>query len=126
MNMLCNYNWPGNVRELRNVIENAIVFTESNVITKDILPSYLNSTGSLDTIHSSNQVFNQIGSDENMNGITIGEARKLNQKMTAEMERDRILQLLEQFAGNVSEVARVMGISRNTVYRRMKTYKIEA
>jgi DNA-binding NtrC family response regulator len=126
MNVLCNYNWPGNVRELRNVIENAIVFTESNLITEDILPSYLKSAGTINLIHSSSQVLNQIESDENMNGLTIGEARKLNQKMTAEMERDRILHLLDQYAGNVSEVARVMEVSRNTIYRRMKTYKIEA
>jgi transcriptional regulator with PAS, ATPase and Fis domain len=126
MNMLCNYNWPGNVRELRNVIENAIVFTESNFISEDILPSYLKGAGSLNKISSSNQLNNEISSDENPNGITIGEARKFKQRMTEEMERDKILQLLDQYAGNISEVARVMGVSRNTIYRRMKTYKIDA
>jgi transcriptional regulator with PAS, ATPase and Fis domain len=124
MHTLCNYNWPGNVRELRNIIENAIVFTESNVITEDILPSYLKNMDSADTVNSPGKALNQT-SDENINGLTIGEARKLNQRMTAEVERDTILHLLDQFAGNVSEVARNMGVSRNTIYRKMKTYKIE-
>ncbi len=128
MNMLCAYNWPGNVRELRNVIENAIVFTEGNIITEDILPSYFKE----DFIHplpslttDKNTLQPAINNEKNSEVLTIGEARKLNQRMTADMERDKIMHLLDEFSGNVSQVARSMGISRNTIYRKMKTYKID-
>lgn len=128
MNILCAYNWPGNVRELRNVIENAIVFTEGNMITEDILPSYFkedfNQPNS--ALIADNKTVPPIIINEKSNeGLTIGEARRLNQRMTADMERDKIMQLLDEFAGNVSQVARHMGVSRNTIYRKMKNYKIE-
>jgi len=126
MNMLCAYDWPGNVRELRNVIENAIVFTEGNIVTEDILPSYFREEFLPKPAFIPNKKqFEPLINDENIQGLTIGEARKLNQRMTADMERDKILHLLDEFEGNVSQVARHMGISRNTIYRKMKTYKIE-
>lgn len=126
MHVLCAYEWPGNVRELRNVIENAIVFTEGNLITEDFLPSYLR-----EDISSGNQSLPERKSSdtamasESLRGLTIEEARKLNRKTSAETERNEILRLLDEFNGNVSHVARYMGISRNTVYRKMKNYKIE-
>jgi len=126
MNMLCAYYWPGNVRELRNVIENAIVFTEGNMITEDILPSYFREDYTMKAGSSSDKNSPELINDENIQGLTIGDARKLNQRMSADMERDKILHLLDEFAGNVSQVARHMGVSRNTLYRKMKTYKIEA
>jgi len=126
MDMLCCYNWPGNVRELRNVIENAIVFTEGNIITEDILPAYFREDFSQKPIFFPDKKSSEpIVNDESIQGLTIGEARKINQRMSADMERDKILHLLDEFSGNVSQVARHMGISRNTIYRKMKTYKIE-
>jgi len=127
MHMLCAYNWPGNVRELRNVMENAIVFTEGNIIIEDILPSYFKGDSLSKTEpYPSNKVIAQVGPDENMRGLTIEAARKLTQRAAADMERNEILRLLDQYRGNVSNVARDMGISRNTIYRKMKIYKIEA
>ncbi|MEQ8175522.1 MAG: sigma 54-interacting transcriptional regulator [Syntrophomonadaceae bacterium] len=125
MHMLCAYRWPGNVRELRNVIENAIVFTEGNVITEDLLPSYLreNLTVPLPPIPEIRDA--AVPNDQELHGLTIEEARKRNQKIAAEQERNEILQLLDQYGGNVSQVARHMGTSRNTIYRKMKNYKIE-
>jgi transcriptional regulator with PAS, ATPase and Fis domain len=128
MNRLCAYNWPGNVRELRNVIENAIVFTESSMITEDILPSYFKE----DLINppllptKANKTWHPgVVDEKNIEVLTIGEARRLNQRMTADAERDKIIRLLDEFTGNVSQVARYMGVSRNTIYRKMKNYKIE-
>jgi len=126
MNLLCAYNWPGNVRELRNVIENAIVFTEGNIITEGILPSYFKGDSLPKTAaYPNNKAIEEVKAEENMRGLTIEAARKLNQRANADMERNEILRLLDEYGGNVSNVARDMGISRNTVYRKMKTYKIE-
>jgi PAS domain S-box-containing protein len=126
MHVLCAYRWPGNVRELRNVIENAIVFTEGNLITEDFLPAYLreNSYPPPQSLPEQ-KAFQQAARAQDMQGLTIDEARKLNQRAVAETERDEIMRLLDEFGGNVSHVARHMGISRNTVYRKMKNYKIE-
>lgn len=124
MHILCAYRWPGNVRELRNVIENAIVFTEGNIITEDLLPSYLR-----ENLSKTPPPLPESGEAAlpkwELHGLTIEEARKKNQRTAAEQERNEILKLLEQYGGNVSQVARHMGISRNTIYRKMKNYKIE-
>lgn len=125
MHVLCAYRWPGNVRELRNVIENAIVFTESNMITEDLLPSYLREDLSAHLLPLPESRDAGEAPGQELHGLTIEEARKRNQKTTAQQERNEILQLLGQYGGNVSQVARHMGISRNTVYRKMKNYKIE-
>jgi transcriptional regulator with PAS, ATPase and Fis domain len=123
MSVLCDYNWPGNVRELRNVIENAIVFTEGNIITEDILPAYLRiDIPRADTMYDPHHP-ERIISDE-MRGLTIDAARKLNRRTSADTERDEILKMLDEYGGNVSNVARHMGLSRNTVYRKMRAYKI--
>jgi transcriptional regulator with PAS, ATPase and Fis domain len=125
MHMLCAYNWPGNARELRNVIENAVVFAEGNLITEDILPSYLKRNAPVqNTSFSDRKPSEMIISDETMHGLTIEEARKNNQKASAEMERDEIVRLLDEFGGNISNVARHMGAARSTIYRKMKNYKI--
>jgi transcriptional regulator with PAS, ATPase and Fis domain len=127
MHLLCAYRWPGNVRELRNVIENAIVFTEGNLITEDLLPSSLRENkSSRPASLPYKETMEPVLPGENMHGLTIEEARKWNQKSSAEAECNEILRLLDEFSGNVSHVARNMGISRNTIYRKMKIYKIEA
>ncbi len=125
MHILCAYRWPGNVRELRNVIENAIVFTEGNLIGEEVLPAYLREDSSPEPGGlSDKKPGGPTARAENMQGLTIDEARKLSRQSSAESEREEILRLLEEFEGNVSSVARHMGISRNTIYRKMRSYKI--
>ncbi len=124
MHMLCAYNWPGNARELRNVIENAVVFAEGNLITEDILPAYLKKNGPVQNVSFYDRKPPEMSSDEIMRGVTLEEARKYNQKASAEMERDEIVRLLDEFKGNISDVARNMGAARSTIYRKMKNYKI--
>ncbi len=123
MSILCDYHWPGNVRELRNVIENVIVFTEGNIITEDILPSYLKQGFSQDglteyTVMSRTE-------PEAIGELTIEAARKLNRRASAENERSEIIRLMDVYKGNISEVARHMGLSRNTIYRKIKSLKID-
>lgn len=117
MNILCEYNWPGNVRELRNVIENVIVFTEGTLITADVLPSYLHKGASEVAI---------MAEPLNSGELTIEAARKYNRRALAENERSEILRLLDEHRGNITEVARQMGLSRNTIYRKIKSYKVDA
>ncbi|NLM21604.1 MAG: sigma-54-dependent Fis family transcriptional regulator [Peptococcaceae bacterium] len=93
MKILTKYDWPGNVRELINVIENAVVFTEDNEITVDVLPSYLG---------------------ENINSTTSYHGNLKQQ------EQAIILNTLEKNDWNISKSARELGISRNTLYKRIK------
>lgn len=123
MNVLCDYNWPGNVRELRNVIENLIVFAEGPIITEAILPSYLKRA--LPLTGQSAEAGTSLPESEESRGLTIEAAQQYRRKAATANERNEILRLLEECDGNISEVARKMGLSRNTIYRKMKTYKID-
>jgi transcriptional regulator of acetoin/glycerol metabolism len=86
-----NYAWPGNVRELRNVLQYASVRTTSNVITPADLPPNLNLSEPL------NKPYKRI--------------RKL--KLT----ESRVTEALEMASGNKRDAAKILGVSRSTLYR---------
>ncbi len=113
MTALQRYAWPGNVRELQNVVERAVSLSEDGVITPAHLPVEI--YGLPDTAPL--QLFPR--------GRFAGLGREQRRQMAGETERQRILLLLSSSGGNVSMVARELGVSRNTLYRKMRQYAIE-
>ena len=99
---MINYNWPGNVRELQNVMQLVLNVAENNsVLTGKNLPSY-------------------VKEKENM-----GEISSTKQLLTLEqMEKNAIIQTLNDVNDNMAAAARILGIGRNTLYRKMEKYKI--
>ena len=101
--LLLKYHWPGNVRELEAVLGRAAVQSgPTGVIGPILLPSYIQNTGGL--LH-----------DELVSRVD----------PLYKVERDVILQAAQACRGNVSEMAKVLGIGRTTVWRRLKEMKIE-
>jgi two-component system response regulator HydG len=98
MRVLLDYSWPGNVRELENSIEHATVLAKGQQIEVSDLPTIL---------HSATPVTVQ---------------RK--QPTMAEQERELLQQALEECSWNKKEAARRLGISRNTLYVKLKKYQI--
>jgi two-component system, NtrC family, response regulator HydG len=98
MNMLTAYGWPGNVRELVNVLEYAFVVCHEECIAPGHLPAlFLQKRGSV---------------DRNKTGQTGGR------------EREEVLRVLEETGGNRQEAARILGISRVTLWKLLKKYAI--
>lgn len=93
-----NYSWPGNVRELEHTLEHAFILCHQNIITVDHLPL----------------AFKDI----------IG-VKLLPSKDTRADESRVILRALEQSAWNKAKAAKLLGMSRRTIYRKIKEYKIE-
>jgi len=87
--------WPGNVRQLENVTERAVILRKAGLVQPVDLPPELQTPGSADP------------------GRTLDD-----------LERQHILQLVEECDGNQSRVARILGISRRTVYRKLRQYGI--
>jgi len=95
---LLKYGWPGNVRELENAIERAVILAQNSCIeAADLRQENLQLT------HSASP------------GKTL-----------AEMEGEHIRNILNETGGNYSEAARILGISRVTLYNRIRAYGLGA
>jgi transcriptional regulator of acetoin/glycerol metabolism len=101
MNMVCNYHWPGNFRQLSNVLKTAVIMCDdAPIIQKHHLP-----TDFLEDVESSPAA--------TAPRVTLTDAKLDN------IEASLIRQAIEAHGGNVSAAARQLGISRNTIYRKM-------
>jgi transcriptional regulator of acetoin/glycerol metabolism len=100
---LINHDWPGNLRQLRNVLRTATALCEGHRITMRDLPAELRR--------------------QSLEAESSGESAAAFNALDV-AERDALLRVLETMHWNVSRVAKSLGLSRNTLYRRMKRYGI--
>lgn len=107
LEMLINYNWPGNIRELANVLERAQILAENHEITIDDLP---------ETLHRPVQ---HVGSSPPAAAAPAGNSEVLN---LSERERQAILIALERTRGNKVHAAKLLGVTRRTLYRLITRY----
>ena len=96
------HSWPGNVRELENVIHRSLLITDGPEITDADLPPGLGSTS---------------GDGVGGSSAPISVAMSLD-----ELERAAIEKALKRHGGNLSDVARQLGIGRSTLYRKLEQY----
>jgi len=106
------YPWPGNVRELENVIERAILISKDEHITMRELPDYI-----FTSIQGKLQEKNQ----PKANPMPEPEPELLDLESA---EKRQVTKALKESEGNISACAKMLGISRNTLYRKMKQYSL--
>ena len=106
MKSFLQYDWPGNVRELENCIARAVTLGDHQTIDVQDLPP---------TIRTE-----QPASSD----ITAQDAASLSTTALAEMERMTILRVFEQAHGDKALAGKMLGISRATLYRKLKRYNI--
>lgn len=112
---MLRYNWPGNIRELCNTIERAFYMAgDSSTITPDHLPEVVTG-GRLEKRQETLPFHHEL---QQINSI--GDMKQSH----FEKERQFYLQTLLRYKGNVSRSAKHLGISRTTLYQRMKEYQI--
>jgi DNA-binding NtrC family response regulator len=106
---LLAYDWPGNVRELENCMERAVALARSEELTVDDLPERI-------------RVFRAAsGALPLVEGVTdSGDVSSL-----FDAEREHVLRAVEQFGGNKTRAAAILGIDRRTLYRRLERYEAE-
>nr|WP_239094271.1 sigma-54-dependent Fis family transcriptional regulator [Bacillus sp. B15-48] len=103
-NFFLSYTWPGNIRELRNVLEHAVIFSDSDGVTESQMPEYL---ANVKRKHSRD--------DQKHSSLTVIE----------KAERQQIRSLLIETEWNISAVSRELNMARSTLYRKLKKYKIK-
>lgn len=108
---LLDYQWPGNVRELRNAIEHAFVTVRGDTITLFDLPIEIRTFTEPTTASPPLEV------------ATTASASELTPEQLA--ERERIVATLRETGGNKTAAARLLGISRVTMWKKTKRYQIQ-
>ncbi|MBT9448860.1 sigma-54-dependent Fis family transcriptional regulator [Akkermansia glycaniphila] len=116
LRLLRSYSWPGNVRQLRTAIEHGVVMSSGREIGPDDLPSFLSASSSdaEKTVSAKN-----IGADAEPLAIRLEKHPNLNLQW---VERQTIRKALEIAECNRSEAARLLGISRRTLHRKLAEY----
>ncbi len=106
MPMLMGYSWPGNVRELENVIERAVLLNTGRWISPRELPANIVDVNMKPSRRDSDQT------------LSI-------KKASRKMERDLIEKVLKLTAGNRSQAARILEISRPILISKIKEYNLD-
>lgn len=94
-----NYNWPGNLRELQNCVKRATLLSKGDFIESDVLPAE----------------FFQIQKTQTNNGSF----------SLSENEKEAIIHALSKAQNNKSEAAKLLKITRKTLYNKLKQYNID-
>lgn len=94
---LLTYDWPGNIRELENCIECMVAMAEGVILTDDDLPAEIRETDC---------------------------AEIQEESILDRQTRQAILQALSQTRGKIAPAARMLGIGRTTLYRKLEEYNI--
>lgn len=111
--ILKRYSWPGNVRELQNVVERTINSCNGVEIAVRDLPKKITERqdGLLNEWHeNNNREFTDLNNIKNM---------------LEKEERKKLIDLFIKHRGNITRVAKELGIARSTVYRKIKQYGID-
>jgi DNA-binding NtrC family response regulator len=120
---LMRHDYPGNVRELENAIQRAVVLAEGDAITLENLPPAF-STGRGSFLLPPRRG----GAAETAEGEVVAQVGEAFDRAyptawsLADVERAHIARVLAELKGNVSLSARRLGISRTTLWRKMKEY----
>ena len=94
-----NYNWPGNLRELQNCVKRATLLSQGDFIKSDVLPAE----------------FFQTQKQQNTGGSF----------SLSDNEKEAIIQALNRTQNNKSEAAKLLKITRKTLYNKLKQYNID-
>lgn len=95
MHILTEYSWPGNIRQLQNVVERLLIFTNTNMISGKDIPYELR--------------------EADAHLTEPGRGRRLEDVIVSHIKR-----VLAEENGNISKAAEILGVTRATVYKKLK------
>jgi DNA-binding NtrC family response regulator len=111
---LTAYDWPGNVRQLRNVVERAVILCETEQVTLKDLPLFADTGGIgplMEQVPRDNEELKQI-------------KKEIRRKAVENIEKNFVLQALENNDWNITRAARETGLQRTNFQNMMKKYGI--
>lgn len=111
--LILEYDWPGNVRELRNFIEQGVILARGDQITLEDLPK---------NYSSMDKVLEEKTQEGEGNSIGLGEGPLKD--MLAKYEREILKKFLSKY-DDYDKIANLLGISKRSLYRKIKLYNLK-
>jgi len=108
LQILVEYDWPGNVRELENAIARGVIVTSAPLILPEDLPSNL---------LEGKEVSSKATVEENEEDLPLP-------KLIERVEKEAIIRALEKTNGNKTKTAQLLGISRKSLFNKLRYYNI--
>lgn len=103
MDILKSYHWPGNIRQLRNIVERAIILCSHSYIDRETV---------------------LVAGGKDFANVEVSEGEKQQDvKNLEQQEREHILNVLKQVNGNKTEAAKILGIGRTTLWRKINSFQ---
>jgi two-component system response regulator AtoC len=125
MKALMNYDWPGNVRELENCVERAVALGNGTLIDLgDLPPSIAALTSPRSGAESPSELVSDLAASAEESSGPGAAAAPLSTTDLEDIERATIQRVFEQVKGDKALAGRMLGISRATLYRKLKRYTI--
>jgi len=127
MKALMNYDWPGNVRELENCVERAVALGNGQLINLSDLPPSIAALNGRETRPPSGyapELVSDLAAAAELNSDDVRVAVPLSVTDLEDIERATIQRVFEQVKGDKALAGRMLGISRATLYRKLKRYNI--
>ena len=121
---LCQYTWPGNVRQLENVLERAALYSDGDWISREVLPP-LNVPAMPESGVRENDQPSGAWADVPEPGNTSRDAQNLPWVTLSALEQEYLVRTLEETHYNQSEAARLLGIDRNLLRRKLSRHGID-
>ncbi|HGY9627383.1 sigma-54-dependent Fis family transcriptional regulator [Pseudomonas juntendi] len=116
---LLAFAWPGNVRQMRNVLKTLVALCEDNRIAYADLPAIVRTS-----MGPAGAIAGQARSHNDPAGAIAGQARSHNRATLEGAERAALLAVLEEKRWHMTHTAEHLGISRNTLYRKLRKHGI--
>ncbi len=117
LRVMTEYDWPGNVRELENAIERACALSSGPVLHMGDLPTQLQNF----RLQQGPTVREEEDGSQRSEGVRTAGGEIVS---IAEMEKHAILETIRQLKGDKLMAAKLLGIGKTTLYRKLKEYGI--
>jgi DNA-binding NtrC family response regulator len=115
MRLLLAYEYPGNVRELKHILEQAVTMCTEPLITVSVLPPQVREAA-----------WENLDEGEDSMELAVASSGRPRLKALEAKEHELIQEAIERNRGNLERAAKELGISRVTLWRRMKKFNISA